>query len=422
MAKRYSSLDLDTWRLQLSQTIEKLGQELNKFEAAHKDRELEGDSTDGNGDDNRDDAVHADDESGVAYDDDSSSETKGFFCPEVECRGRKADATLKKYVRHYDTHVKCQVPCAVCPTISYHVAALKRHCSKCLELKKKRNMPEYSKELTEMRAARENESRRAFAKARKALASNKRSHGPDADDSRSRKKARLDKRMDVSTCRAADRNISSSGSTLGIDIEHNGYSIAEATNRCARAQNTTSPGSAPGGIDTTNRSIASPVVTRLTGNNTTTISEALDFASSTADESATCHIESQYSIAQDIAPLMETLSIVRMMDNSSMYANSQVSATQHPIMATRASSFLSHTMDGLYVYADGQYPTAQDTATAINAPRVYFPNDQYSIRPDVVTATRASSFVSHSMDGSAMYINDQYPIARNTAMLQDPPS
>lgn len=100
----YSKNQLDVcvstrpWRVQARyiETIQKLLQELNEPYAQYLESYNDGD---------QDEAEHEND--GTDSDDidtDASSEQKNaYFCPEFECRQRKADATFKKYSRHYKT-------------------------------------------------------------------------------------------------------------------------------------------------------------------------------------------------------------------------------------------------------------------------------------------------------------------------------
>ena len=75
------------------------------------------------------DDVDDDGDSDQYQDDDDFEQTNGYSCPKVECQERKADATFKKYRRHYntrnftarskrgslaDTGVRCRLRSALC--------------------------------------------------------------------------------------------------------------------------------------------------------------------------------------------------------------------------------------------------------------------------------------------------------------------
>ncbi|KAH7016274.1 uncharacterized protein B0I36DRAFT_355091 [Microdochium trichocladiopsis] len=92
-----------------------------------------------------------------------------FFCPEDECKGRKADKTWKEFARHYEIHVPCQIQCSMCETTPRHVASLRRHFTECRELKRKRKLPEHEGEIEEMKRQKEGASRKASNKAREVM-------------------------------------------------------------------------------------------------------------------------------------------------------------------------------------------------------------------------------------------------------------
>ncbi|KAI0388283.1 hypothetical protein F5Y17DRAFT_242497 [Xylariaceae sp. FL0594] len=108
-----------------------------------------------------------------------------------------------------------------------------------------------------------------------------------------------------------------------------------------------------------------------------------------------------------------------MPDNPSRCVYNQFSTRQDTTVATRASSLMSDTMDGLYT--NNLSPTTQNSIPATVISSLYHPSNQHSITPEAATATRASSFVNQTIDGSAMYIDGQMSELRGGTMLQDPP-
>jgi len=294
------------------------------------------------------------------------------------------------------------VPCAVCPTICPNVAGLKRHFRECRELKAKRDIPEYSGKMEEMKSRRDNASRKASTRAREVLTVSSHRRETDVDSSRPRKKARSEKHSEDPTptleatplSRIADISKSSLDSSRLIEKQHDGCNIADATDTCARAHNAPALPSAPSNINNPpGRLFTYPTVTQNTGAGT----RPLELANPTIDGSAMYYVENQCSPAPNTAAAAA--------DRFASYANLHASTAQEHTTAAKASSFSRHTMDGSDFYIKDHYPTAHNNVTTMG-PSGMYPDEQY-LR-DASAATRASSFASHTMDGSAIYIDDHY--------------
>lgn len=77
------------------------------------------------------------------------------------------------------------------------------------------------------------------------------------------------------------------------------------------------------------------------------------------------------------------------------------------VTAMRAPSFLHNPMDGSTIFTGDQNPPEYNTSSAMEVSTTSYSGDQYP--PDLVATTRASSFAWNTMDGTAMFTNDQIP-------------
>ncbi len=80
-----------------------------------------------------------------------------------------------------------------------------------------------------------------------------------------------------------------------------------------------------------------------------------------------------------------------------------------------SKSLLNKMTNVTAMYTPTQYSSEQTSATATNAPDTYFTNHQLATTEGSETAMRGSSFVRHTMDGSFMCTDDQYPMAQTPA-------
>ncbi|KAI0404022.1 hypothetical protein F4802DRAFT_270847 [Xylaria palmicola] len=412
MANRYSSSKLESWRisihrrindikastLEISKTLEILVQELNNFETVcveensnrHSNEENEGDDA----------------PAGDTNEDNGNSSTGTYFCPNVECRERKADTSLKQYVRHYDTHVECLVRCPSCHSVSHNVASLKRHPYVCQKLKSNRNNPAFAEKLQEMETRRKEESRRASTEAQTALILQKRRQEPEVNTLRSRKKAKLQKRLNIPTLileesppnHAADSSRPSLVSSPVINNEPNGYNYNNAADQHIAVHNSPTLASPP------SQSLAYPTAVQDTSHNAATVIAGLEFINPTINKLAMHHTENQYPTIKDNAAVVEVPNARdKLIDGSAIYTNDQVSMIQPIATILRPLGFESHTMDGSGIYLDNQYPTAQSPVMTLSGSSIYYPDKQYSTTHDAATATRPLGFESHTMDGSSIF-------------------
>ncbi|KAJ6782352.1 hypothetical protein PWT90_03427 [Aphanocladium album] len=158
--------DINDCTARYNQKIQKLLQELNEEYAEYARSNLDSDEGEG-----EHDTLDAD------TDDDKDSgcvQQTGYFCPEIECRERKADATFKKYSRHYTTHIPCTISCAGCHITLVSVSTAKRHFAQCAELKTKRGMVQHVNAIRQMKLAIDNATKGAYRSARTALQGHKR--------------------------------------------------------------------------------------------------------------------------------------------------------------------------------------------------------------------------------------------------------
>lgn len=94
--------------------------------------------------------------------------------------------------------------------------------------------------------------------------------------------------------------------------------------------------------------------------------------------------------------------------------NDQDSTVAAMHAAVIAPSGLNETSNEPAMYYDNQYPALGNPVSATNAPSTSFANDQSSTARSTSHAIRGSSFLSYTMDGSFMYPDGQYPVSQNT--------
>ncbi|KAI0389049.1 hypothetical protein F5Y17DRAFT_156982 [Xylariaceae sp. FL0594] len=319
---------------------------------------------------------------------------------------------LYKFHTNAKKDVRCHVACAFCPTISHHVAALKRHSLDCPERKKKRDLPEFARKVEDMRIQRDAESKKASNKAREALEAHKRPPDLDPLPAKSWKKARLGTHSGIPTDSTANLGSTANDVNCIINTEPSG-SHAHTNDQCAASQATAILASALWS-DKTNQPFDYPPSTDLDLYNSGALSDTLGFSKSTVDSSYV-----NLDLQDTPLPTADSRIGNNMPDNPSRCVYNQFSTRQDTTVATRAESLMSDTMDGLYT--NNLSPTTQNSIPATVISSLYHPSNQHSITPEAATATRAWSFVDQTIDGSAMYIDGQMSELRGGTMLQDPP-
>jgi hypothetical protein len=236
------------------------------------------------------------------------------------------------------------------------VSTLKRHFEGCAKLKERRNLPEHMAAIERMKGQVKTESKNASIKANKAWKSRKRRRRQEnLNSTKPRKRARQEECSDASLpiCRAYPE--------------------------------------------------APPIIPNLTDR------EAHKCSLSDAIEQQTeAHVDSEPPDASEL--VSKTID-----DLAAYFTNSKYLAVQDTDVAAKTQSVLNETTNEAAMYAHSHLPTAQDLITTADAPNTYTTNGQYSATRDSTTAIRGSSFMSHTMDGSFMYIADQYPTIQNAA-------
>lgn len=380
------------------------------------DGDIEGDPADENENENENNHDNEDDNGGDGDTDEDAevidfegtryetecSERVSYFCPDKKCKGRKADKTLKQYIRHYDIHVPCQVPCAGCPTISHNVAALKRHFGECPELKQKRHLPEYERRFSQMKRRRATESAKASTMARNTLGAHKRRLS-NRDRSRPRKRARLARRSELSSQSTEE---SSQHHTVieSSTTSPTSSSLEDPPEQCdtawtAKENNNLSLISISNNVNSlTDGQFPYPPIARFSAPNIIMGTGALELADSTA-----MFPLDQQSTAQNVTALAgASKNHAKMTDESATTAQSHMFPSPDSAMVTEALSFGSYTMDGSAMDVTGLQPSS---CSHLGASSIYFADAQHSKNDSA--PTQASSFVSHTMDGSATHTTDQ---------------
>jgi len=364
-------------------TIQKLLQELNESSAENKI------DTDGDEGEHENDDADSDD-IGTDF---GPEQKNAYFCPEFECRQRKADATFKKYSRHYKTHVTCAVPCAGCHTTLVRVSTLKRHFTDCAGIKDKRTMSGHTEAIEQMKNQIDIESKMASHAARAALQSCKRLRQTKSNILRPRKKSKSETYpgYSFSASRAFDQQ--QSGCTDDNEQQSqvprttmNAIPSSYSGDNQGRAQNVTT---GMEDLEVTSEKIDEMLV-YLENDQCSTVPDmhAAAMDPSGLNESTnepTMYHDKQYPAIGN--PISATNA------PSTIFANDQPSAARSTSHAIRGSSFLSYTMDGSFMYPDGQYPISQNTTLA----------------------KRGSSFTRNTMDGSFMYTDSSHATAQSIA-------
>lgn len=114
----------------------------------------------------------------------------------------------------------------------------------------------------------------------------------------------------------------------------------------------------------------------------------------------------QQSAAQNVTALTgASKDLATTTDESAAAAHSQMFPSLDSAMVTEALSFGRYTMDGSAIDLPGLQASSNSTCSHLGASRMYYPDNQHSENDSA--PTQASSFVSHTMDGSPTHKADQ---------------
>ncbi|PQK17986.1 hypothetical protein BB8028_0009g01830 [Beauveria bassiana] len=292
-----------------------------------------------------------------------------------------------------DIDVTCAVPCAGCHTTLVRVSTLKRHFTDCAGIKDKRTMSGHTKAIEQMKNQIDIESKMASHAARAALQSCKRLRQTKSNILRPRKKSKSETYPGYSSSASRAFDQQQSGCTDDNEQQSqvprttmNAIPSSYSGDNQGRAQNVTT---GMGDLEVTSEKIDEMLV-YLENDQCSTVPDmhAAAIDPSGLNESTnepTMYHDKQYPAIGN--PISATNA------PSTIFANDQPSAARSTSHAIRGSSFLSYTMDGSFMYPDGQYPISQNTTLA----------------------KRGSSFTRNTMDGSFMYTDSSHVTAQSIA-------